>query len=89
MWRRFCALIAATTVLAVPADVLAAGAPIRKPPVDVTALTAPPTPSAPAISSVPAVVQGVTREQAFGGCGGRRVRDPQTHQCRGPADVGR
>lgn len=24
----------------------------------------------------------------FGGCGGKRFRDPNTHQCRGPADFG-
>ena len=24
----------------------------------------------------------------FGGCGGKRYRDPSTHQCRGPADFG-
>ena len=24
----------------------------------------------------------------FGGCGGKRYRDPTTHQCRGPADFG-
>jgi hypothetical protein len=24
----------------------------------------------------------------FGGCGGKRYRDPNTHQCRGPADFG-
>jgi hypothetical protein len=29
------------------------------------------------------------RPITFGGCGGRRYRDPSTHQCRGPADVGR
>jgi hypothetical protein len=23
----------------------------------------------------------------FGGCAGRRYRDPITHQCRGPADI--
>src|SRR5262245_17431529 len=23
----------------------------------------------------------------FGGCGGRRYRDPNTHKCRGPADL--
>ena len=26
--------------------------------------------------------------QILGGCGGKRYRDPQTHQCRGPADIG-
>ena len=24
----------------------------------------------------------------FGGCGGRRSMDPNTHRCRGPADLG-
>ena len=24
----------------------------------------------------------------FGSCGGRRIRDPYTHRCRGPADFG-
>jgi hypothetical protein len=24
----------------------------------------------------------------IGGCGGKRYRDPITHQCRGPADFG-
>ena len=24
----------------------------------------------------------------FGSCGGRRIRDPKTHRCRGPADFG-
>src|SRR5580704_6807576 len=86
MWRLICALSAAAS-LATPVDVLAAGAPVRKPPVDVTALTAPAT-TVPPASSNPSVVQGATREQVFGGCGGRRIRDPQTNQCRGPADVG-
>jgi hypothetical protein len=86
--RLFFALILATTALAVPVHVLAAGAPVRKPPIDVTAITAPSAPTPP-VSSNPSVVRGVTREQVFGGCGGRRIRDPQTNQCRGPADVGR
>jgi hypothetical protein len=88
MWRLSCALLAAGMALSTPVHLLAAGAPVRKPPVDVTAITAPSTPSAPAISSIPSTVQGVTREQVFGGCGGKRIRDPQTNQCRGPADVG-
>lgn len=86
MWRLICALSAAAS-LANPVDVLAAGAPVRKPPIDVTAITAPAT-TAPAPSSNPSVAQGAPREQVFGGCGGRRIRDPQTNQCRGPADVG-
>ena len=80
------AVMTITMVLSAPACVLAAGAPVRKQPIIVPALTAPSAPSAPA---VPAVVQGISPEQILGGCGGRRVRDPRTNQCRGPADVGR
>jgi len=29
-----------------------------------------------------------TETVGFGGCGGRRYRDPNTHRCRGPADFG-
>jgi hypothetical protein len=87
VWRLFFALISAATALAAPVHVLAAGAPVRKPPVDVTAITAPST-TVPPASSIHSVVQSVTREQFFGGCGGRRIRDPHTNQCRGPADVG-
>jgi hypothetical protein len=87
MWRLSCALIAAAMALVTPVQSLAAGAPVRKPPVDVTAITAPSAPTPP-VSSNHSVVQGMTREQVFGGCGGRRIRDPQTNQCRGPADVG-
>jgi hypothetical protein len=36
------------------------------------------------ITSSPAVQHTPT----FGGCGGKRHRDPITHQCRGPADFG-
>jgi hypothetical protein len=85
--RLLFALIFAATALVAPVHVMAAGAPVRKPPIDVTAITAPAT-TAPPASSNPSVVQGATREQVFGGCGGRRIRDPQTNQCRGPADVG-
>jgi hypothetical protein len=84
--RLFFAVTTITATLAVPACVLAAGAPIRKPPITVPAMTAPSTPSAP---TVPSVAEGISREQLFGGCGGKRVRDPRTNQCRGPADVGR
>jgi len=27
-----------------------------------------------------------TETLGFGGCGGKRYRDPNTHRCRGPAD---
>jgi hypothetical protein len=29
-----------------------------------------------------------TSTVTLGGCGGKRYRDPNTHQCRGPADFG-
>jgi hypothetical protein len=83
MWRMAFAIIAATTLLT--AEVLAAGAPIRKAPISVSALTVPAISTAP---SAPALVPGMTQEQVFGGCGGRRVRDPRTNQCRGPGDIG-
>ena len=38
------------------------------------------------ITSSPAVPQATTPN--FGGCGGKRYRDPHTHQCRGPSDFG-
>jgi hypothetical protein len=80
MWRLF-AIIAAATILA-PVGVLAAGAPIRKPPVAVSGLTVP------AIITAPALAPGMAQEQVFGGCGGRRIRDPRTSQCHGPGDIG-
>jgi hypothetical protein len=82
--RRMLAIVAATTILA-PVGVLAAGAPIRKPPVAVSGLTVPAISTAP---SAPALAAGMTQEQVFGGCGGRRVRDPRTNQCHGPGDIG-
>ena len=38
------------------------------------------------ITSSPAVPQATTPN--FGGCGGKRYRDPHSHQCRGPSDFG-
>ena len=89
MSRRFFAAITAATVLAAPGYVLAAGAPIRKPPVSVTTLSPPSAPPPPSVSSVPSEAHGITREQILGGCGRGRVRDPRTNECRGPADVSR
>jgi hypothetical protein len=81
MRRWILAVIATTATLALPTSVLAAGAPIRKPPVTVPEST-PPSPP-------PAVSQTPLHGQLLGGCGGRRVRDPHTGQCRGPADLPR
>ena len=41
--------------------------------------------SAPATPSVSA--PNVSADDVLGGCGRGRVRDPQTHVCRGPADI--
>jgi hypothetical protein len=72
----FFVVVAAAVALA-PACVRAAGAPIRGQPIRATTSIVPPV--APSIA--------VTREQALGGCGGKRVRDPVTKQCRGPGDL--
>jgi hypothetical protein len=84
MQRRWLlAVTAITATLALPPHVLAAGAPIRKPPVSTHESTSPSPPPAPLVS------QTIEHEQLLGGCGGRRVRDPRTGQCRGPADLPR
>lgn len=82
VWRLLCAVLAATMVLAASTGVFAAGAPIRKPPVTVGG-GGTPAPSSPTSG------QGTGQVPIFGGCGGRRIRDPKTGQCRGPADIGR
>jgi hypothetical protein len=71
------AVIATTATLALPSHVLAAGAPIRKPPVPESTSPSPPPPPVTPLHGL------------LGGCGGRRVRDPRTGQCRGPADLPR
>jgi hypothetical protein len=38
------------------------------------------------ITSSPTVPHATT--PTLGGCGGKRYRNPNTHQCRGPADFG-
>jgi hypothetical protein len=34
------------------------------------------------------VARPESHTEVLGGCGGKRFRDPNTHQCRGPADLG-
>jgi hypothetical protein len=60
---------------------LAAGTYTRKPPVAVTPSMVPSVPERFAPAEISA-------SQILGGCGGRRLRDPQTRRCRGPADLG-
>jgi hypothetical protein len=69
------ALVVATLTLAIPSCVFAAGAYVRKEPVKASML-----PAAPSLPSV-------SLSESFNGCGGRRVRDPKTNQCRGPGDI--
>jgi len=87
MCRRLVVAIATLTAMAaVSADALAAGAPMRKPPVPVGTTPAMAVPGPPA-SAPPAAVP--TPGPLLGGCGRGRVRDPHTNLCRGPADVSR
>ena len=70
-------LVVVTLGLAIPSCAYAAGAYVRKEPIKASML--------PAAPSVPSV----SLSESFNGCGGRRVRDPKTHQCRGPGDISR
>jgi hypothetical protein len=69
----------ALVVASVPGYAEAAGAPIRGQPIQAT--TSMPVPVVPS--------GALKREQVLGGCGGKRVRDPVTKQCRGPGDLDR
>ena len=77
MPRLSSALVAVALALAIPGYALAAGAYVRKEPIKASVL--------PSLPSVPSV----SRSESFNGCGGRRVRDPKTHECRGPGDIAR
>ena len=75
MWRFL--LIAGVIVVVAPQELLAKGGYVRPPE---------PTPVRAGLptASVPKPPLGM----AIGGCGPKRLPDPQTHQCRGPADFG-
>jgi len=89
MWRPVSAVLISIVALASPVCALAAGAPIRKPPVAASEPPGPSASSAPSTPSAPSESRAVTHEPILAGCGGRRIRDPRTGQCRGPADIGR
>jgi hypothetical protein len=72
-------VVVATALALAPACVEAAGAPIRGQPIHATTSITPPV--------VPSIA--LKREEVLGGCGGKRVRDPVTKQCRGPGDFSR
>lgn len=69
-------MAAAVLALAGSDHALAAGSYTHKDPIKASVL--PPLPTLPT----------VTLEQSFNGCGGRRIRDPHTGACRGPAEIG-
>ena len=73
--RRFTALIAAA-LLAAPVQGLAKGGAMRLPEPRVVR-AGPPIP-----------MPELSPSDMLGGCGTKRYRDPQTHRCRGPADIG-
>ena len=75
MYRFSFLVLMVACVAATWSDSQAAGS-FQKPSV-VTAGVAAPAPSVP----------GITSGEAIGGCGRGRIRDPQTRQCRGPADI--
>jgi hypothetical protein len=77
---RFLTLVTAVTI-ATWSDCQAAGSFQTKPafPKVVTAGVAP---------SLPTIkLPDVSARDLVGGCGRGRIRDPQTHGCRGPADI--
>jgi hypothetical protein len=75
MPRLSATLVGMVLTLTAPGWALAAGAYVRKEPIKASA--------APSLSTVPSV----SLSESFNGCGGRRVRDPKTNQCRGPGDI--
>jgi hypothetical protein len=77
MPRLSSALVAVALVFGIPSHAPAAGAYERKEPIKASML-----PSLPPVPSV-------SRSESFNGCGGKRVRNPKTHECRGPGDITR
>ena len=75
MHRSYTLILLSIGLLALTTDASQAAGSYQKKPMFVASFPAP---------SVPRVTAG----ELLGGCGGKRYRDPQTHQCRGPADLG-
>jgi hypothetical protein len=72
MWRPV-AIIFAAPILVAPTMAIGAGGNVRLPPPH------------PITAGVPS--QQVSPSELLGGCGRGRYRDPETHRCRGPADI--
>lgn len=75
MPRLSATLVGVVLTLTAPSWALAAGAYVRKEPIKASMVPSLPT------------VPSVSLSESFNGCGGRRVRDPKTNHCRGPADI--
>jgi hypothetical protein len=76
MPRLSATLVGLVLTFVAPGWALAAGAYVRKEPIKAS------------VASVP-TIPSVSLSEGFNGCGGRRVRDPRTNQCRGPGDISR
>ena len=74
------ALTLAILMLIAPREASARGGPFHLFPRAEAATVAP--------SRTEAATVTPSRTETFGGCGGKRYRDPNTHRCRGPADFG-
>jgi hypothetical protein len=74
--RCFAALVAAALALAAPTSAIAKSGYVRLPEPKVVR------------AGVPIPDLQLSPSQILGGCGARRYRDPVTHKCRGPADIG-
>jgi hypothetical protein len=74
--RRFAALLVAALALMAPARGLAKSGYVRLPEPRLVR------------AGVPIPDLELWPSQILGGCGAKRYRDPSTHKCRGPADIG-
>lgn len=75
MRRSYTPILLSIGLLALTTDASEAAGSLQKKPMFVASFPAP---------SVPRLNAG----ELLGGCGGKRYRDPQSHRCRGPADLG-
>ena len=74
--RRFAALVAAALALAATTSAIAKSGYVRLPEPKVVR------------AGVPIPDLQLSPSQILGDCGAKRYRDPVTHKCRGPADIG-
>jgi hypothetical protein len=81
---RLCALVVIATALTiVSAAANAAGSYHNRPPFDHLVIAGPLQPQV----KLPSLPQ-INPSYMFGGCGRGLIRDPQSHSCHGPGDIG-